>query len=78
MSLEKRDRPLMKRNSSMMEFTLDLINDNYDERVFPSLSLHFSGSFAADSSHQRNTLDFVETANFLRDCSLYKQRLISG
>ncbi|WP_348246569.1 hypothetical protein, partial [Salmonella enterica] len=64
----------------MTEFTLDLINSGGDERVCPPLSPHrnpFSGAFAAPS-HRRSSSDFVETANFLRACSLCKRRLISG
>ncbi|KAL1547030.1 FCS-Like Zinc finger 5-like isoform X2 [Salvia divinorum] len=68
MSLGKRGRPPpMKRNSSITEFTLDLINGGGGERVFPPSTPHFSGAS-----------DFVETANFLRDCFLCKRRLISG
>ncbi|KAG6438181.1 hypothetical protein SASPL_103118 [Salvia splendens] len=68
----------MKRNLSMTEFTLDLINGGEDDRVFPQLSPNFSGAFSAAASHRRSSSDFVETANFLRDCSLCKRRLISG
>ncbi|XP_042056962.1 FCS-Like Zinc finger 5-like isoform X3 [Salvia splendens] len=78
MSLGKRGRPPMKRNLSMTEFTLDLINGGEDDRVFPQLSPNFSGAFSAAASHRRSSSDFVETANFLRDCSLCKRRLISG
>ncbi|XP_042021875.1 FCS-Like Zinc finger 5-like isoform X2 [Salvia splendens] len=78
MSLGKRGYPPMKRNSSMTEFTLDLINGGGDDRVFPQLSPNFSGAFSAVASHRHSSSDFVEPANFLRDCSLCKRRLISG
>ncbi|KAI3465086.1 hypothetical protein Pfo_021749 [Paulownia fortunei] len=87
----KRARPPMKRTTSMTEFTLDL--NGSAEGVYQPLDPHnpfngggaggldqrFSGSAAASPRlHRGNSADFVETAHFLRVCSLCKCRLIPG
>ncbi|XP_052202489.1 FCS-Like Zinc finger 6 [Diospyros lotus] len=88
MLLGKRPRPPMKRTTSMTEFTLDL---SIGEPSDPLKGLAGAGgssgarsdhSFLATSTasqnHRRNSTDFIDTAHFLRACSLCKRRLISG
>ncbi|KAI3460006.1 hypothetical protein Pfo_016669 [Paulownia fortunei] len=91
MMLGKRARPPMKRTTSMTEFTLDL-NGGTAEGVYQPSDLHntFNGgsggpdqlylasAAASPRPQRRNSADFVQTAHFLRVCSLCKRRLIPG
>lgn len=90
MMLGKRARPPMKRTTSMTEFTLDL-NGGAGGVYQPSdphnpfnggsggLDQRYLASAASSPRpHHRNSADFVETAHFLRVCSLCKRRLIPG
>ncbi|KAL8128340.1 hypothetical protein AgCh_015071 [Apium graveolens] len=67
MMLGKRQRrPPMKRTTSMTEFTLDL---SFTAAPPP---------LPAALNHRRNSVDFTDSAHFLRSCSLCKVRLAPG
>ncbi|MCE3051061.1 hypothetical protein HAX54_048840 [Datura stramonium] len=69
MLLGKRPRPpMMKRTSSMTQFTLDPLNN-----IPPS-----NGRDQPLLLSRRKSADFVETAHFLRACSLCDRHLIPG
>ncbi|XAR48581.1 hypothetical protein NMG60_11031453 [Bertholletia excelsa] len=88
MLLGKRSRPPMRRTTSMTEFTLDLSipeaapapqqpTDPFATAGFSDQS-PFANATAAPRNHRRRSADFVETAQFLRACSLCKRRLVPG
>ncbi|KVI07316.1 Protein of unknown function DUF581, partial [Cynara cardunculus var. scolymus] len=92
MLLGKRQRPPMKRTTSMTEFTLDLnqktvVDNSQTPHDHPSppistdattLDHRFLSATVASKIHRRNSADFMETAHFLRACHLCKRRLIPG
>jgi hypothetical protein len=72
----------------MTEFTLDLtigegqrpsdpvnggaaVGGRIDQRLLAAAAV-------SPSNHRRNSADFIETAHFLRSCSLCKRRLVPG
>ncbi|XP_019152695.1 PREDICTED: uncharacterized protein LOC109149401 [Ipomoea nil] len=88
MLLGKRPRPPMKRTTSMTEFTLDL-NAGGGGQASQAAAASNPAAAALDQRimsaatvsarpHRRKSADFVETAHFLRACSLCKRRLIPG
>ncbi|KAA8538041.1 hypothetical protein F0562_027379 [Nyssa sinensis] len=92
MLLGKRQRPPMKRTTSMTEFTLDLSNVEVPPqpsdprnpfkvgplRPTEGFDQRFLSATVSPGSHRRNSADFVDTANFLRACSLCNRRLVPG
>ncbi|KAI3757393.1 hypothetical protein L6452_04930 [Arctium lappa] len=87
MLLGKRQRPPMKRTTSMTEFTLDLnhttvvdVDDHHhpNSMINPVVTDHRSFLSPTVKIHRRNSGDFIETAHFLRACHLCKRRLIPG
>ncbi|KAH7849915.1 hypothetical protein Vadar_024866 [Vaccinium darrowii] len=88
MLLGKRPRPPIKRTTSMTEFTLDL---NIGEGQQPSDPFNggagvggridqrlVAAAAVTPRTSRRNSADFIETAHFLRSCSLCKRRLVPG
>lgn len=80
MMLGKRSRPsggpVMKRNTSMTEFTLE-----FDDTTSTGGSIHRNPSTGFPQSprlHRRNSAEMGETANFLRVCFMCQRRLIPG
>lgn len=76
MLLGKRPRPPMKRTTSMSEITLDLNvtppadpSNWLDQRIPPP-------SLLSPTTRRTHSADLLETADFLRACSLCKRRLI--
>ncbi|KAI3783244.1 hypothetical protein L1987_42320 [Smallanthus sonchifolius] len=67
MLLGKRQRPPMKRTTSMTELTLDLNHVDTPRST--------DQPFSSRNIHRRNS---AETAHFLRACHLCKRRLMAG
>nr|GLL18430.1 uncharacterized protein LOC109149401 [Ipomoea trifida]GMC55220.1 FCS-Like Zinc finger 6-like [Ipomoea batatas] len=84
MLLGKRPRPPMKRTTSMTEFTLDLnagavSAGGQTSQAAAALDQQLTSAATVSARpHRRKSADFVETAHFLRACSLCKRRLIPG
>ncbi|CAI9763899.1 unnamed protein product [Fraxinus pennsylvanica] len=94
MLLGKRPRPPMKRTTSRTEFNLEIDGATkfgegttanyqpfYPHNPFYSGDLDQRSAAASAVSPRplrRNSEDFIETAHFLRACSLCKHRLIPG
>lgn len=91
MLLGKRQRPPMKRTTSMTEFTLDLNHtttvDQHPNNIFNnslrstdvvSVDPRFSSVPVGPKIHRRNSGDFNQTSHFLKACHLCKRRLIAG
>uniref|UniRef100_A0A5B6ZTC5 FLZ-type domain-containing protein n=1 Tax=Davidia involucrata TaxID=16924 RepID=A0A5B6ZTC5_DAVIN len=88
MLLGKRARPPMKRTTSLTEFTLDLSNGEVPPsdpfkvvgplRPTQGFDQRFLSATVSPRSHRRKSADFMETAHFLRACSLCKRRLVPG
>ncbi|XP_031119517.1 FCS-Like Zinc finger 6-like [Ipomoea triloba] len=85
MLLGKRPRPPMKRTTSMTEFTLDLNagagagSVQTSQAAAAAVDQHLTSAATVSARpHRRKSADFVETAHFLRACSLCKRRLIPG
>lgn len=78
MMLGKRSRPPMKRTTSMTEFTLDDPFTGTDPHNPFNYAISRSDNRPTARPNRRNSADFVETANFLRSCSLCSRRLIPG
>nr|GMC48436.1 FCS-Like Zinc finger 6-like [Ipomoea batatas] len=84
MLLGKRPRPPMKRTTSMTEFTLDLnagagAGSVQTSQASAAVDQHLTSAATISArTHRRKSADFVETAHFLRACSLCKRRLIPG
>nr|GMC54598.1 FCS-Like Zinc finger 6-like [Ipomoea batatas] len=84
MLLGKRPRPPMKRTTSMTEFTLDLnagagAGSVQTSQAVAAVDQHLTSAATVSARpHRRKSADFVETAHFLRACSLCKRRLIPG
>ncbi|CAA2995326.1 Hypothetical predicted protein [Olea europaea subsp. europaea] len=94
MLLGKRPRPPMKKTTSMTEFTLEIDGatksgegTTANNQPFYPHNSFYSGRLdqrtaAASAASPRplrcNSADFVETADFLRACSLCKRRLVPG
>ncbi|KAJ9545852.1 hypothetical protein OSB04_025559 [Centaurea solstitialis] len=76
MLLGKRQRPPMKRTTSMTEFTLDLNHTTTTTTVVDNNNI--INPPVSTKIHRRNSADFIETAHFLRACHLCKRRLIPG
>ncbi|XP_059287260.1 FCS-Like Zinc finger 6-like [Lycium ferocissimum] len=89
MLLGKRPRPpVIKRTTSLKEFTLDpatAIPLNYQQQPFdphnplgPNNIPRSNGQDQRSLLTRRKSADFVETAHFLRACSLCERQLIPG
>ncbi|XAR62184.1 hypothetical protein NMG60_11016847 [Bertholletia excelsa] len=82
MSLGKRPRPLMKRTTSMTEFSSDLSigesSDLYRHCSEQTVLTAATATTISPRNPRRSQADFVETAHFLRACSLCKRRLVPG
>ncbi|KDP32696.1 hypothetical protein JCGZ_11988 [Jatropha curcas] len=88
MLLGKRTRHPIKRTTSLSEITFDL-DANGCEAAPPS-DLHkqmvgqldqrllAAANISPRVTHRRASADFLETAHFLRACSLCKRRLVPG
>ncbi|XP_030541489.1 FCS-Like Zinc finger 6-like [Rhodamnia argentea] len=91
MSLGKRPRQ-MKRTTSMTEITFDLnINDEAAATAPPGSGqkpaghcegwdprLMMAAAASSPRSHRRHSSELLDTAHFLRSCSLCKRRLVPG
>ncbi|XP_011027684.1 PREDICTED: uncharacterized protein LOC105127902 [Populus euphratica] len=91
MLLGKRPRNPLKRTTSFSEITFDL-NTATSEAAPPPSDHHqkqagyggpldkrfLSDAGSARTTYRRASADFLETAHFLRACSLCKRRLIPG
>ncbi|XP_051126530.1 FCS-Like Zinc finger 6-like [Andrographis paniculata] len=70
-------RAEMKRTTSMTEFALDFSRSG--EALFQPLDRQIPAVAGVDRTLQRrSSADFVQTAPFLRACSLCRRRLIPG
>ncbi|KAK4758325.1 hypothetical protein SAY87_019626 [Trapa incisa] len=87
MILVKRQRPHMKRTTSLSEITIELntpVDAQPPDSRRPEHAIAPNGwdqrlaSAAPPSVARRHSADFLETPNFLRTCSLCKHRLIPG
>lgn len=90
MLLGKRPRAPMKRTTSMSEITFDLDSESVPPSSDPriahkqvagfgvQLDQRFLSATVAPRTHRRASADSLETAHFLRVCSLCKRRLIPG
>ncbi|XP_055820942.1 FCS-Like Zinc finger 6-like [Solanum dulcamara] len=78
MLLGKRARPpIIKRTTSMTEFTLDPPL-NYQQQPFDHHIPRSNGQDQPLLLTRRKSADFIETAHFLRACSLCERHLIPG
>ena len=101
MLLGKRQRPPMKRTTSLNEITFDLgdtpaslPSDHHSNNPFngtnpqqqsgggggglEGLDQRFLSTVSPRNNHRRHSADSLETAHFLRACSLCKRRLVPG
>ncbi|KAF2291481.1 hypothetical protein GH714_025049 [Hevea brasiliensis] len=90
MLLGKRPRGPMKRTTSMSEITFDLDCESAPPSSDPhiahkqmagfvgQLDQRFLAANVSPGTHRRVSADFLETAHFLRSCSLCKRRLVPG
>ncbi|OAY58165.1 FCS-Like Zinc finger 5 [Manihot esculenta] len=90
MLLGKRPRGPMKRTTSMSEITFDLDSESAPPSSDPHIAHKQMAGFGAQldqrflvatvspRTHRRASADFLETAHFLRACTLCKRRLVPG
>ncbi|CAK9174262.1 unnamed protein product [Ilex paraguariensis] len=85
MLLGKRQRPPIKRTTSMTEFSLDLSSnceaqpsDPHDPSKKGIDQRFLAAAGVSPRIHRRNSADHIETAHFLRACFLCKRRLVPG
>ncbi|XP_057503597.1 FCS-Like Zinc finger 6-like isoform X1 [Actinidia eriantha] len=80
MMLGKRPRHPMQRTTSMAEFTLDApLQPSDHSKDGGGLYQRFTAAAAIwPRNHRRNSGDLIETAHFLRSCSLCDRRLVPG
>ncbi|GFS46764.1 senescence-associated family protein [Actinidia rufa] len=80
MMMGKRPRHPMQRTTSMAEFTLDApLQPSDHSKDGGGLYQRFTATTAiSPRNHRRNSGDLIETAHFLRSCSLCDRRLVPG
>nr|XP_043617694.1 FCS-Like Zinc finger 5-like [Erigeron canadensis] len=79
MLLGKRQRPPMKRTTSMTEFSFDLNHTTPAVVHHPAAVVDPpSPTVVVPKIHRRSSADFNQTSNFLKACHLCKRSLITG